>query len=260
MQMSESEIAETILAAADAGRPIAPFAGLTSAAAYRVAGLVRDARRARGERIVGRKIGFTNRTIWDEYGVHAPIWGYVYDRTLHELGEPVRAADFVEPRIEPEIVFGLGKSVGPDMSPAEIAGAVAWVAHGFEIVQSLYPGWRFAAPDTVAAFGLHGGLWIGPRRPLRETDRAALENFEIALYRNGELMDRGNARNVLDGPLHALRHLAEVLSGQPEHSPLGAGEIVTTGTLTRALPVRSGEIWTTELIGIDLAPARLAVA
>ncbi len=195
----------------------------------------------------------------EEFGIHAPIWGYVYDRTLHELGEPVRADDFREPRIEPEVVFGLGRPVGPDMSLAEIAGAVAWVAHGFEIVQSLYPGWRFAAPDAVAAFGMHGGLWIGPRRPLREADRAALETFEIALYRDGEPMDRGCARDVLDGPLHALRHLADVLSGQPEHPPLGAGEIVTTGTLTRAFPVLPGEVWTTELIGIDLASARLTI-
>ena len=31
---------------------------------------------------VGRKIGFTNRTIWTRYGVYEPIWGTVYDRTL----------------------------------------------------------------------------------------------------------------------------------------------------------------------------------
>jgi 2-keto-4-pentenoate hydratase len=25
----------------------------------------------------GRKIGFTNRTIWERYGVHEPMWGAV---------------------------------------------------------------------------------------------------------------------------------------------------------------------------------------
>ncbi len=255
---NETAIADTVLAAADARRRIAPFADLTLPAAYRVAALVRDARIARGERVVGRKIGFTNRTIWDEYGVHAPIWGYVYDRTLHDLGEAARAADFVEPRIEPEIVFGLGRPIGPEMSVDEIAGAVAWVAHGFEIVQSLYPGWRFAAADTVAAFGLHGGLWIGPRRPLRRED--ALETFEIELFRNGVATDRGHGRNVLDGPLHALRHLAQVLAELPGHPPLAAGEIVTTGTVTRAFPIAAGEVWTTRVVNLDLPGARLSVA
>ena len=31
-----------------------------------------------------------------------------------------------------------------------------------------------------------------------------------------------------------------------------AGEIVTTGTLTRALPVAAGETWRTELKGVGL--------
>ena len=36
------------------------------------------------------------------------------------------------------------------------------------------------------------------------------------------------------------------------NAPLAAGEIVTTGTLTRALPVSGGETWTTELTGVAL--------
>ena len=35
-------------------------------------------------------------------------------------------------------------------------------------------------------------------------------------------------------------------------APLGAGEIVTTGTLTAAYPARPGETWRTELHGIAL--------
>ncbi len=255
--MSENEIAAMVLDAADARRQIAPFAGLSLAAAYRVGALVRDARLARGARVVGRKIGFTNRGIWDEYGVYAPIWGYVYDTTLHEFGEPARAGDYLEPRIEPEIVFALGGPVGPGMSLSEIAGAIAWVAHGFEIVQSLYPGGRFAAPDTVAALGLHGGLWVGPRRPLGPADAAALETFEINLLRDGVVVDHGRGANVLDGPLRALAHLARVL--EEDGPPLAPGEIVTTGTLTRAFPVQPGEVWTTELSGIDLPGARLRI-
>ena len=53
--------------------------------AYKVTAAVRAKREARGERPIGRKIGFTNRTIWAEYGVYAPIWGYVYDGTVRDL-------------------------------------------------------------------------------------------------------------------------------------------------------------------------------
>jgi 2-keto-4-pentenoate hydratase len=60
-------------------------------------------------------------------------------------------------------------------------------------------------------------------------------------------MDRDHASNVLDGPLSAVRHLIELLSCDADNLPLAAGEIVSTGTLTRALPVKAGETWTTKL-------------
>jgi 2-oxo-3-hexenedioate decarboxylase len=65
-------------------------------------------------------------------------------------------------------------------------------------------------------------------------------------------MDHGRAANVLDGPLNALRHLVSLLANDTHNPPLAAGEIVTTGTLTRALPIQSGETWSTALSGIAL--------
>ena len=83
--------------------PLSKAGELALADAYRITAAIRAAREARGERVVGRKIGFTNRTIWDEYGVHAPIWGYVFDRTLGAAEEGADLAPLLEPRIEPEI-------------------------------------------------------------------------------------------------------------------------------------------------------------
>jgi 2-oxo-3-hexenedioate decarboxylase len=100
-------------------------------------------REARGERVVGRKIGFTNRTIWAEYNVHAPIWGYMYQTTVHQLpsgGAETRLAGLAEPRIEPEIIFGLSAPPAADMDLPALIGCIGWVAHGFEIVQSIFPG------------------------------------------------------------------------------------------------------------------------
>jgi 2-oxo-3-hexenedioate decarboxylase len=267
--MDIEAIASEAFAILGTGRQIAPFSkacpdlGLNEA--YRVTAAVRARREARGERPVGRKIGFTNRTIWAEYGVYAPIWGYVYDSTVGDLeGEtPVSLAGLAEPRIEPEIVFGLAAAPAPGMDVEALIGCIGWVAHGFEIVQSIFPNWSFRAPDTVAAYGLHGRLFIGPRHavaPRRADWARELWRFEIDLFRNGAHIDRGRAANVLDGPLFALRHLAETLAKDPLSSPLAAGEIVTTGTLTRAFPVASGEGWTTTLRGVPLESARVRFA
>ncbi len=228
---------------------------------------VRRLRVARGERVVGRKIGFTNTTLWDRYGVQAPIWGSIYDGTLRDrsaLAGPVPLAAFVEPRIEPEIVFGLARAPEPGMDAAALIGCVAWAAAGFEIVQSLYPGWRFTAPDTVAAFGLHGLLVVGDRVPIAPDERSAwlgrLERFSIALLRDGRLADQGGGRNVMGtGPLAALDHLIGVLANDPASQPLTAGEIITTGTLTDALPVAPGQRWQTRIDGLPLPDINLAL-
>jgi 2-oxo-3-hexenedioate decarboxylase len=264
LQPPETASAE-LLQALDAGAPVAAFTtrpgGLSLADACRVTAEIRALREARGERVVGRKIGFTNRTIWDEYNVHAPIWGYVYDTTLHAIAAlpgGFALGRLPEPRIEPEIAFGLKRAPQPGLDDAGILGCIAWMAHGFEVVQSPYPAWRFEAADTVAAFGLHGALLLGPRVPVTgdlDALARALSGFTITLSRNGAVADRGAAANVLDGPLAALRHLVEVLAADPASPPLAAGEIVTTGTLTRALPIAPGETWSTELHGLDLPGA-----
>jgi len=257
-------IAEEIMDAWVARRQIPSLAarlpGFDLDQAYRVTAALRRIRRQRGERPVGRKIGFTNRTIWDEYQVYAPIWGDMYDTSLTETdgNAQLDLAPYLEPRIEPEIAFGLARAPQRGMDEAALLGCIGWVAHGFEIVHSLFSGWRFAAADTVAAFALHGAYRLGPRRPIADAPKekwmAALARFEISLYRNDQRVDRGQARNVLDGPLSALRHLNDLLAADRHNPPLGAGEIITTGTVTRAFPVAPGETWHTALHGLDLPP------
>lgn len=255
-------IAAETFATLGTGRQIAPFSSRLSSFglddAYRVTAVVRQMRKARGETPLGRKIGFTNRTIWAEYNVYAPIWGYLYDRTVHDLADledTFSLAGLAEPRIEPEIVFGLTVAPTPGMDERTLLAGIDWVAHGFEIVQSIFPGWQFAAPDTVAAFGLHGALLVGPRYAIAtqvEDWSRTLSTFEIDLKREDAVIARGRAANVLGGPVSSLRHLIDLLAHDQLNPTLAAGEIVTTGTLTRALPVAPGETWTTELTGIAL--------
>ena len=264
------EIARELLTALDERRQIAPVSArdpdFDLASAYGVTAEIRRLREARGERVLGRKIGFTNTTIWAEYAVHAPIWGYVYDRTLHRLGGPDPAFDLsavVEPRIEPEIMFRLSRAPGPGMDEEALLSCIEWAAHGFEIVQSLFAAWRFNGADTVAAFGLHGALLLGEPEPIAAADRPrwhqALGSFEVTLERNGVAADQGRAENVLGGgPLSALRHLVGVLAEDPESPPLAPGEIVSTGTLTRALPIAPGETWSTTLTGLPLRGVSVA--
>ena len=63
-------------------------------------------------------------------------------------------------------------------------------------------------------------------------------------------MDRGQGSNALDHPALALGFLADILAKQPMFDPLAAGEIITTGTLTNALPIQAGETWQSRYEGL----------
>jgi len=122
-------------------------------------------------------------------------------------------------------------------------------------VQSIFPNWKFEAADTVAADALHGGLLSAKRHavaPRKEKWQRELATFEIELYCNDKLAQRGGGALVLGSPLAALRHLVELLARDPHNPPLCAGEIVSTGTLTLAMPVTPGERWTAAVTGIPL--------
>ena len=224
------------------------YPGLTPQAGYEAAQRLHEHRLANGWRPVGRKIGFTNRTIWPRYGVYEPIWGTVYDRTLirsHANRATVNLSGLVNPRIEPEVCFGL--RAAPDR--ANLLDCIEWVAHSVEIVQCHHAGWKLTLADSTADNGLHGRLVVGtPIAPPADMAQR-LPQLGVELFKSGELKDRGVGANVLDSPLLALGHLVNLL----KERPLAAGEIVTTGVITDAHPVKPGETWSTRLTGLPLA-------
>ena len=247
---------QTLLSHIDSGQlwPAAAGAeaGLGVAAAYQRALAVRQLRIARGERPRGYKIGFTNRGIWPLYQVAAPIWGPLWDTTLSFCdgqGE-LSLANCCQPRLEPEVVFGLRAEPAAGCGLDQLFDSIEWMAPGFEIVQSHRPGWKFSAADTVIDSGLHARLLVGRKLPVRDaaSDATTLERqlarAAVTLTHDGEAVDQGRGANVLDGPLHALLHFVGELRACPGAPALQAGDVITTGTWTDAWPVAPGEVWT----------------
>jgi 2-oxo-3-hexenedioate decarboxylase len=79
----------------------------------------------------------------------------------------------------------------------------------------------------------------------------------VALSKEGKVMDRGVGSNALDHPALALAFLADIVARQPQFDALAAGEVITTGTLTAALPIQPGETWSTEYGGLPVTGLRL---
>lgn len=241
--------------------------------AYDIARSIIDIRIAQGETPVGRKIGFSNRKLWQRYGKSAPmegpIWSMLFDSTvefsmdnaaLHKLSK------VAQPRIEPGLVFKLARTPEPDTDLAGMAECLEWMANSFEVVTSPFRQWSFEPADAVAAFGLHRALIIGEPKMLSRHSRhnlaEVLAGASLSLSKSTAdstaLCAAGFGSDVLDSPLHALYSLHQQLRSQAQFSPLQAGELIMTGSWTDSLPVKRGEVWSSAFSQLNLPGLNLS--
>ena len=219
--------------------------------AYEVSWYVHEERLKSGWTPVGRKIGFTNRDMWSLFGVTQPVWSFVYDRTYEEIDSTFdyQLASLFQPKIEPEIALCMRTAPSTGASENEVLDCVEWVAHGIEMVQCHYPDWKFTSTDAVCDSSFHGKLFVGQKRLVQSNDaelNALLKNCRVSLYRGEELVEVAHGRNVLGSPLLAITSLLEAIEREGSRYPISPGEIITTGTITKAYSVSVGERWRTE--------------
>ena len=236
--------------------PSTRIADFSIADGYAVGQLVHARRISSGDNRVGLKLGFTNERIWAGLGLDSPFWSPIYDATVLDAAV-VALEGFVAPRIEPEIVLGFGADLGFGASGDEIAAAVGWAALGFEIVHCHFAGWRMAPADAIADGGLHGVLVVGERVPMEGSSVDHLSEVTVRLCHENDVVEHGSGAAALGGPTQAIGWLLRL----PGVDGLRTGEIVTTGTLTSAMPIAPGETWRVEAEGsIPLGELELTFA
>ena len=251
--MDKMIIADEISKAISQTQQIVPFSKrgifLSLQDAYDVAGLVKESLGLPPE--IGKKIGFTNRNIWDVYNVNEPIWGPITSKSVsfaETSFQKIDLSQFCEPRIEPEVVICLREK--PRHYHEDLNIFIDWIAPGFEIVDSIYANWSFALPDTIASGGLHGCLVIGKKLFINNDVERDLADLKVRLFKDASFEEEGTGANVLDGPVSAVRYLHKSLAGIKNQVLLSSGNIITTGTMTDAKPVFPGEKWTGKFEGI----------
>jgi 2-oxo-3-hexenedioate decarboxylase len=225
---------------------------------YAVAHRIRALREARGERAVGRKIGGTNPATYAQSGAKGPMWGFVYDSTVTTMPQGFgrySLGSFRQPRLEPEVVLHIAVAPEAGMSERDIIACIDQVAFGYEIVHSPFADWKVAPADSIAAHGLHQALLLGQWLDITADRRAWVEklrSLHVGIRdRDGE-EHHGVGSNVLGSPLNALRTIVDDIARNPTWSPISAGEIVTTGTLTSLMPAAPGQRWSSVIEGSPL--------
>lgn len=267
--MADAEqIASEIAAAYAARTPLTPFSarggGLDLATAYAAEARLVAGRRAAGHRTVGLKVGYANKAVWRVMKLDTLVWAHMYDDTVRMAPDgqaQLSLARMTSAKIEPEIVFRLKSILPAGLTEADaVLAHVESIALGFEVIDCVYPDWKFQPADFVAAFGLHAALVVGPSLPVTEASVAtlaeALPSFTVTLARDGERVTEGLGKNSLRSPALCLAELATALAGRGA-PPLGPGDLVSSGTLTDGQPIAPGQTWSASGAGLDVASISL---
>ena len=208
--------------------------GFSLADAYAVQARLIDLRAARGERLVGVKMGFTSRAKALQMGVDDVIWGRLTDAMGVLNGDELDLSRFVHPRIEPELAFRLGRRLFGPVGREEAAAAIEAVAPALEIIDSRYADFKFALADVVADNSSSSAFVLGAwRAPL-----ADLSDIAMTLAFDGIAMQTGSTAAILDDPLNALCAAAR-LAGEAGLA-LEPGWIVLAGAATPAEALKPG--------------------
>jgi 2-keto-4-pentenoate hydratase len=249
--------AGALLDAYATGVPIPPLTashpGMTVDDAYAIQRAQADAWTAAGARIKGHKVGLTSAAMQRQMGVDQPDFGILLDSMFLPESAPIDAGRFLQPRVEPEVAFVLGRPLsGPGATAADAVAAVEYVLPALEVIDSRIADWKITLPDTIADNASSGGLVLGTR-PVR-LDDLDLALMGCLLHRDGVLIDTGAGGAVLGSPINALVWLANVLGERGV--ALEPGHVVLPGSITAAVPVAPGETLTATFAGIGSVTAR----
>ena len=240
MSLTRAEIARWA-ATLDAARrdrvgcpPISSTTTLDLDDAYAIQLAGTELRLRRGERVVGWKLGYTSIAMRAQMGIEHPNFGPLTDAMLLAHDEDV-SPSLIQPRVEPEIGLRLAQPLNGDVSLDDVLSAVGEAFACLEVVDSVYPDYRFRLEDNTADGSSAAQVVVGPA--LARFDD--LDSVAVVLRHNGEHAGSALGAAASGHPAAGVAWLVSQLARQGRQ--LHAGDIVITGGLTRAVPLDFGD-------------------
>ena len=241
-QQQIKQLGDELYEALIAGKTVSPLTSrgfeISIEDAYHIQQRMLARRIAKGEKVVGKKIGVTSKAVMNMLGVGQPDFGYLLDGMVYNEGESIPMDTLIQPKAEGEIAFLLNKDLkGPGLTAADILAATEGVMACFEIVDSRIQDWKIKIQDTVADNASCGVFVLGDK--LVDPKKVDLSLCGMVLEKNGEIVVTGAGAATMASPVNAMVWLANTLGRLG--IGLNAGDIVLSGALGAMVPVKAGD-------------------
>ena len=206
---------------------------------------------ANGAKVAGHKIGLTSRAMQMAMKIDEPDFGALLDDMFLPSGATIRAAEYLDPKIEVEFAFVLKDALVPhrlgrELTADDVYAATDHIVPALELIDArsyrVHPddGRTRTVIDTISDNAADSGIVVGTERvSVEEARRGDLRWAGAICFRNGVVEETGLGAGVLDDPVMGVVWLANRL--QQIGVPLTAGETILAGSFTRPVDCRAGD-------------------
>ena len=195
----------------------------------------------------GFKIGLTSPAVQQQLGVDQPDFGLIFHQTDISKSRSVPFKELMQPKVEAEMAFILGRDVTETFDHIEdVKDVLDSVYLSMEIVGSRVLNWDIRITDTVAdnASASHYIL----SEYATEIGDVDFEAAKMKLYENGELKSEGSANACMGNPLNAVLWLCNTFITRGV--ALKKGDVILSGALGPMVPCTRGAEYRAEIQGL----------
>lgn len=207
---------------------------------------------------LGWKIAATNAAMQQRLGTTHPVFGVTFARHLHASPACLPAAGLMDPVVECEFFFRMGRDLPARDRPYgfdEVADAVADVHIGIEIGECRFAADCLPGPLFLMADGFGSGRYVAGAR-LGDWRSILQRPVAVTLQRNGIERGRGSSADVMGHPLAPVVWLSTQLQGLGQH--LRTGELISSGSCNIMARGRAGDRFVARFDGIGEVLLELA--
>ena len=211
--------------------------------AYAIQSEILRAKLAQGRDVIGWKIGLTSKAMQYALNIDIPDSGILFDDMAFADGARVPKGRFIQPRIEAEIAFVMGRALGgAEVTRADVIAATDHVAPALEILDTRIlradpeTGATRNVFDTISDNAANAGIVLGQAR--HAVDAFDLRWVGAITTRGGAVEETGLGAGVLNDPVESVVWLARRMAQYGQS--IQPGQVILSGSFIRPVECPAG--------------------
>ena len=192
-------------------------------------------------KVIGKKIGCTNKAAQMQLNVKESFFGNIFSNNISKSNCIINSKKYFSPFVEPEFSFVLKEELDISKAPYSsdvISEFILDVLPSIELVDSRYEDWTKVGVNNLIADNAVHAHWIFGKES-KNLNIIDFNNHSVDLFINGNLIEKGNSKNVMENPINSLTWLINKLASNGQYLP--KNHYVSTGTCTKAIPISKGD-------------------